>query len=57
MILEKALNHGEHGAHGGKPEVKARELLTRQVICFQHRAPCLFAVSAVLAVVKLRFLG
>jgi hypothetical protein len=50
MNLEKAIHHGEHGAHGGKPGVKASEPFTGEATCFRHCKPYLFAVSAVFAV-------
>jgi hypothetical protein len=55
LILEKALNHGEHGDTAGKQELARCVCFTRWGMCVWVKIPRLFAESAVLAVVQMRF--
>jgi hypothetical protein len=57
LILEKAVNHGEHGDTAKKQGLAQCACITQLVICARDEVPCLLAVCAGIKVVQMRFLG
>jgi hypothetical protein len=57
MNLEKAINHGAHGVHGGKTGMYGRQVAHRAGEWVLPSQVLSFAVCAVFAVVQMGFLG